>query len=237
MRSRLSVRMARTAISPRFAIKTVENMAMSLFSLDFSGSAGQLYGQACKISPPGTEGRDVFRARQPGRFADETFHELAVLQLQSADTERRRNLGDEGTKTTGREVPQLHGNGGALGVARCKAQESRLGGTAPGKREKAIVRRGPGRGDESSATGGELMVERHTAQVSADNGETHGPRQRRRQIGSLLSQTAARGAQHGAARRVVFLPSAAERSQSAVVPGGSEERHAGWKTIASEPGG
>src|SRR5271154_2350179 len=51
-----------------------------------------------QVVAPAARGGDVLLSRDRVSLADEPLHPFPVLQLQRADAERRRNLGDEGAE-------------------------------------------------------------------------------------------------------------------------------------------
>src|SRR5690606_36990116 len=67
----------------------------------------------CQIGAPPPETRDVLGAGQRPGFTDEALHPAAVGQLEIADAQRRRNLGDELAEARQRDVPQLDDDRGA----------------------------------------------------------------------------------------------------------------------------
>src|ERR1700761_7428756 len=100
---RRSVRMARSAISPRLAISTVENIAFSSVSRIFYRES-----ETFEIRTPSTECGDVPGISKRVRFADKSFHDAPIHQGYAADAERRRNLRGERSETAYRYIPQLN---------------------------------------------------------------------------------------------------------------------------------
>src|SRR5512134_3355680 len=76
------------------------------------------------VTAPAAERRDVLGAGRGMGFAEEPAHLLAVLELDRADAERRRDAVDEAPDRLGRERPHLDVDRMATRIG---AQEARPG--------------------------------------------------------------------------------------------------------------
>src|SRR5690606_22788483 len=157
--------MARTAISPRLAISTVLNMALSLSG----GAAGDK-------GAPAAEFGDVLGGLQRPWLADETLDPAAVFQLQVADAQRRRDFRDELTEARERDVPQLDDDRTALS----RLHQPRFGRHRAGQGIEAIAGRGEGLLHQHRIAGDQLEVQRHPGEVGSDHRDPHAARRLRR---------------------------------------------------------
>jgi len=102
-------------------------------------------------------------------LAEEPAHLRAISQRDLADTQRRRDRGDECAEGGGRQGPNLDVKARVFSYAREARFSDKAGFGRCGAREdiEAIIACGPSASDEGAPQLRQLMVERHATEMRA----------------------------------------------------------------------
>src|SRR5262245_2952716 len=120
-----------------------------------------------QVTLPAAELSNLDRVVECGRLAHESLYPFPGLQLNRADGERRRHCCDETAELVFGHRPDLQRNPAT--VALDIAQEAWFPGRGVREHEQAVVPRGAARLHQARPALGELMVQRLTCQMRADD--------------------------------------------------------------------